>query len=222
MSSRNRVWIVGVSGVALGFVSGVVVTLAVQGGTPTPSEAPARAPLAEVSPPRGGPVPVPPSAPIHDPAPDLAQVVAALEAASDPLAGPAPDWSPGVGYQAPAVRSSLEAAFPGTEIHLDCREFPCVGVIETGPEVPAPLARDIEEHGIPRDAYAEVGDQLSSLGLDEQSLAVHQTALDGGGYRILVAWLSEERDAELSTRLQARIAWLAEHGGSVAREDGSR
>jgi hypothetical protein len=54
------------------------------------------------------------------------------------------------------------------------------------------------------------------MGLEDITMTVHQAPLDEGGHRILVTWLSEERDAEISDRLQARVQWLAAYGAADA------
>lgn len=153
---QSRGWAIGMASMAGGFLGGVAVTLALGGRrlevrqdvlcAGQPDEAPA-------SPMPGVDLPsqshdAPPSDDMS--ASDAAVLLAAIEAAQDPLSGPPPQWPESPAYQADFVRTSLGRAFPETDISLDCQEFPCIGVIETGTDVPAELAADLQAHGFPR------------------------------------------------------------------------
>jgi hypothetical protein len=146
-------WSIGGFGVLIGFASGVAATLAWVGRSPPdPGEAaPEAAELGATTRSAPAQVPVcPPCGDGDDPARhDVEALLAAIQKASDPLSGPKPEWSTAPGYQADTVRTTLEAAFPGVDIQLDCQEFPCIGVIDAGPDAPDELADDIDAHGMP-------------------------------------------------------------------------
>lgn len=141
-----------------------------------------------------------------------AAVLDAIQRAQDPLSGPAPEWPDEAVYEPEAVQSALHEGFPDIDIRLECSEFPCIGVIETGPDVPADLAADLEANWFPKEAYGRINAHLKSAGLEDFRLSVTQRQPDGGGHRFLVTWLTEEHHAEIEPRLTARFDWLAEHG----------
>lgn len=214
--SGNREILVGATGLLVGFACGVGLTLLWLGGpeeaqdpvvVSTPAPSPAPSPASAPAPP-----PEPRPSTDGDRSPEVAALLTAMQAANDPLSGPPPEWPEPSGYLPDAVRASLESAFPGTEIRLECSEFPCIGVIETGPEVPEELAADLEAHWFPKEAYGRVGAQLEAMGLDDADLSVTQRQPEEGGHRFLVSWLTSEQRAEIEHRLQARMDWLAEHG----------
>ena len=131
--------------------------------------------------------------------------VAWLRGMVDPLSGPPPAWPEREVYHPDTARASVEAAFPGSDIAMDCREFPCVAVIETGPDVPEALAEDLSRNG-------EVGAYLAAAGVDDAHLTVRSNVMEHGGYRILVSAIPSSRESELGERLRARFEMLAEFG----------
>lgn len=158
------------------------------------------------------PAPAEPTAPTAPDPADVEALLSAVQAASDPLSGPPPDWPEHDGFRSDAVRETLEDVFPGTDIRLDCSEFPCIGVVETGPDVSDALAADLETHWFPKEAFRQLGERLADMGLEVTPVTVTQKQPDDGGHRFLVSWLSEEQRAEIDHRLWARVNWLVEHG----------
>jgi len=99
-----------------------------------------------------GPVAAPDGAP--EPSPDVAAMkadLALLRQMVDPLSGPPPRWPEAEIFHPDAVRRVAHAAFPGPDVALECREFPCISVIETGTGLPPGIAEDL---GIPAPAAA--------------------------------------------------------------------
>ena len=211
----------------LGFAIGIAVAVGFgawdgqpassEGGEVTPAVEAAAPPARPQStrPPADSEPGSPPSAPDVDVDALLAEVEF-LRRMVDPLAGPPVEWPSVDAYAPDAVRAAAEAAFPGMDVAVDCREFPCVAVIESGDTMPTTLADDLAEHGFPRNAYGRLGDELERAGLEDMQLAVRNGGLDDGGYRILAAWMTSEEDAEVGDRLGARLEYLAEHGAVSA------
>lgn len=160
-------------------------------------------------------VPTPEPAPDEGPAEDVEALkaeLAWLRSVTDPMSGPPPTWSDAPYFQPSEVESIATEAFPGMDLALDCREFPCIAVLETGPEWPPELAQDVEANHLPLDAYAQVGRQVADAGLVDPKLTVTTRHLPDGGYRVVVTWLTEALEAEVSDRLGARVQLVAEHG----------
>ncbi len=172
-------------------------------------------------------VTAPATAPVAapEPCPDVAAMeaeLALLRQMVDPLSGPPPRWPEDEVFRPGSVRRVARSAFPGTDVTLECVEFPCISVIETGPELPPGLAEDLEAHGVPLDGYRALGEELEAVGVEEPRLTVRSNLLPDGGYRILVAWTDEANEEEQSERLEARFEVLAEYGARGSSEALSR
>lgn len=227
----NRAAVVLIAG-AVGFGLGIAVTLAIGGlGATSPGGGDhALAPMSttpdtEITaspPPRSAPSPgATPrvSSPDHADV-DVDALLAELEflrSMIDPLSGPPVEWPQVDAYAPESVLAAAEAAFPDLDVAVDCREFPCVAVIESGTSVPESLSEDVSKNGYPKEGFGRLGGELERTGLDGMQLAVRNERLDDGRYRILAAWLTPEEDAEVGDRLGARLEHLAEHG-VVGRE----